>query len=65
VIYYFAWIQVGAVFAKLDRNGNGTLDKMELIVGLRELKHPKPTCVEQPLRHFKLTIYIGFMSLPI
>jgi hypothetical protein len=38
------------VFAKLDRNGNGTLDKMELIVGLRELKHPKPTCV--PRWHF-------------
>jgi hypothetical protein len=38
---------VGTVFAKLDKNGNGTLDKMELIVGLRELKHPKPTCVQR------------------
>ena len=35
--------QVTQVFAKLDKNGDGTLDKMELIVGLRDLKHPSPT----------------------
>jgi hypothetical protein len=38
--------KVAAVFAKLDRNHNGMLDKMELIVGLAELGHPDPTLGE-------------------
>ena len=35
--------RIAVVFTKLDRNQNGALDKMELIVGLHELGHPSAT----------------------
>jgi hypothetical protein len=35
--------RVRAVFAKIDADGNGTLDKAELVAGLRDLGHPNPT----------------------
>ena len=36
-------MKIAAMFKKLDKNENGVLDKMELIVGLSELGHPEPS----------------------
>jgi hypothetical protein len=34
--------QIKAVFEKLDRDGSGYLDKMEIIIGLKDMNHPAP-----------------------
>lgn len=48
--------RIADVFAKLDTNGNGHLDHLEMVSGLQDMGHPNPTM--ETVQHMLKTVHL-------